>query len=91
MIAELFLSEDDTLHLSAFSPKRYYRLKWALVQKQSVGTFLSFVMLQLLPKLPFWAKLCEGVGVKNRTRKRAPEGRADIPSVPVQASGHKKY
>ena len=53
--------------------------------------FLGFAMLQISPKLPFRAKLCEGVGVKNRTRKRAPEGRADLPSVPVQASGHKKY
>ena len=69
----------------------FNKRKLALVQQQSMGTFLSFVMMQLLPKLPFRAKLCEGGGVKNRTRKRAPEGRADIPSVPVQASGHKKY
>ena len=59
MIAELFLSEDDTLHLSAFSPKRYYRLKKALVKLLYVRILRVLLCVWFSPELWFSAKHCE--------------------------------
>ena len=66
-------------------------IKCALVQQQSVGILRVSLCCRFHRNFRSGRNSVRGAGVKNRTRKSAPEGRADLPSVPVQASRHKKY